>query len=62
MPHPDTSSNLHPIDIRHDVRLNSECGRCRWNLKLKHLNMLLKRGNHRCPLLKLEVLLLVGVL
>jgi hypothetical protein len=33
-----------------------------WQLKLKHLNLLLKRGNHRCPLLKLEVLLLVGVL
>jgi hypothetical protein len=33
-----------------------------WNLKLKHLNLLLKRGNHYCPLLKLEVLLLIGVL
>jgi hypothetical protein len=32
------------------------------NLKLKQLNLLLKRGNHHCPLLKLEVLLLIGVL
>jgi hypothetical protein len=62
MPHPDMSPNLHLVDIRHSVRLNSWCCRCRWQLKLKHLNLLLKRGNHRCPLLKLKVLLLVGVL
>jgi hypothetical protein len=57
MPHLDTSHNLHLIDIWHDIRLNNGCCRCRC-----HLNLLLKRGNHRCPLLKLEVLLLIGVL
>jgi hypothetical protein len=62
MPHPDKSHNLHLIDIRHDVGLNSGCCGCRWHLKLKHLNLLLKRGNHCYPLLNLEVLLLVGVL
>jgi hypothetical protein len=62
MPHPHTSPNLHLIDIRHGVRLNSGCYGCRWNLKLNHLNLLLKRGNHHCPLPKLEVLVLVGVL
>jgi hypothetical protein len=62
MPHPDTSHNLHLIDIRHGVGLNSGCYGGRWHLKLKHLNLQLKRGNHRCPLLKLKLLLLVGVL
>jgi hypothetical protein len=62
MPHPDTSHNLHLIDIRHGVELNSGCYGGRWHLKLKHLNLQLKRGNHRCPLLKLKLLLLVAVL
>jgi hypothetical protein len=31
-------------------------------LKLKHLKLLLKIGDHRCPLLELEVLLLDVVL
>jgi hypothetical protein len=62
MPHPDTSPNLHLIDIPHSVGLISRCYRCKWNLKLKHLNLLLKGGNHSCPLLNLKVLLLVGVL
>jgi hypothetical protein len=62
MPHPDMSPNQHLIDIQHGVGLNSGCCGCRWNLKLKHLILLLKRGNHHCHLLKLEVLLLVGML
>jgi hypothetical protein len=62
IPHPDTSHNLHLINIQHSVTLNSGCCGCRWHLKLKHQNLLLKRGNHRCPLLKLEVLLLIGML
>jgi hypothetical protein len=62
MPHPDMSPNLHLIGIRHGIRLNSGCCGCRWNLKLKHLNLLLKGGNHHCPLLKIKVMLLVGVL
>jgi hypothetical protein len=62
MPHPDMPPNLHLIDIWHGVGLNSGCYGCRWHLKLKHLNLLLKRGNHRCPLHKLEVLLLIGML
>jgi hypothetical protein len=62
MPHPDTSPNLHLINIQHGVGVNSGCCGCRWHLKLKHLNLLLKRGNHCCPLLMLKVLLLVGVL
>jgi hypothetical protein len=62
MPHLDTSPNLHLVYIRHGVGLNSVCCGCRWHLKLKHLNLLHKRGNHHYPLLKLEVLLLIGVL
>jgi hypothetical protein len=62
MLHPYKAPNLHLIDIRHGVRLNNGWCGCRWNLMLKHLNLLLKRGNHHSPLLKLEVLLLVGVL
>jgi hypothetical protein len=62
MPHPDTCPNLHLINIWHDVGLNSGCCGCKWHLKLKHLNLLLKRGNHHCPLLKLDVLLLIGML
>jgi hypothetical protein len=61
MPHPDMSPSLHLIDIQHGVGLNSGCYGCRWNLKLEHLNLLHKRGNHHCPL-KLEILLPVGVL
>jgi hypothetical protein len=62
MPHLDTSHNLHLIDIRHGVGLNNGCCGCKWHLKLKHLNLLLKRGNHHCPLLKFDIMLLVGVL
>jgi hypothetical protein len=62
IPHPDTSHNLHLIDIQHGVELNSRCCGCRWHLKLKHLDLLLKRGNHHYPLLKLEVMLLIGML
>jgi hypothetical protein len=64
IPHPDTSQNLHLIDIRHNAELSESCRcyGCRWHLKLKHLNLLLKGGDHRYPLLKLEVLILVGVL
>jgi hypothetical protein len=64
IPHPDTSHNLHLIDIRHGIRLSEcyGCCGCRWHLKLKHLNLLLKGGDHRCPLLNLEVLLLIGML
>jgi hypothetical protein len=62
MRHSDTSPNLHLVNICHGVMLTSRCRGCRWKLKLKHLNLLLKRGNHCCPLLKLEVLLLIGVL
>jgi hypothetical protein len=62
MPHPNTSPNLHLIDIWYGVELNSGWCGYRWNLKLKHLNLLLKRGNHHYPRLKIEVLLLVGVL
>jgi hypothetical protein len=57
-----SSHNLCLIDIQQRVRLNSGCCRCWWHLKLTHLNLLLKRGDHRHPPLKLKVLLLVGVL
>jgi hypothetical protein len=62
MPHLDMSPNLHLIGTRHGIGLNSGCCGCRWNLNLKHLNLLLKGGNHHCLLLKLKVMLLVGVL
>jgi hypothetical protein len=62
IPHLDTSHNIHLIDVRHGIGLNSECCGCWWHMKQKHLNLLLKRGDHRCPLLKLEVLLLIGML
>jgi hypothetical protein len=64
IPRPDTSQNLHLVDIRHNAELSESCRcyGCRWHLKLKHLNLLLKGGDHRYPLLKLEVLILVGVL
>jgi hypothetical protein len=51
------SHHLLLIDIRHYVRL-SDCYRCGWHLKLKHLKLLLESDDHRCPLLELEVLLL----
>jgi hypothetical protein len=54
-PHPTTSHDLHLVDIRHSVELSGICG-CGWFLKLQHLNLLLKGGDHCCPLLKLEVL------
>jgi hypothetical protein len=57
IPHPDTPHNLHLVDIRHGVGINNRFCGCRW-----HLNLLHKRDDHRCPLLELEVLLLVGVL
>jgi hypothetical protein len=60
-PHPDMSHNLLLVDIRHDVGLRGCCG-CGWCLKLQHLNLLLKGGNHCCPLLKLELLLLISML
>jgi hypothetical protein len=59
--HLDTSHNLLLVDIRHNIVLSGCCG-CRRHLKLNHLNMLLKGGDHRCPLLKLEVPLLIGML
>jgi hypothetical protein len=62
MPHPDMSPNLHLVGIRHSIELNSGCCGCRWHLKLKDLNLLLKSDNHRYPLLNLKVLLLVGAL
>jgi hypothetical protein len=49
------------VDIRCSIGLNGVCG-CGWCLKLQHLILLLKGGDHCCPLLKLEVLLLVGML
>jgi hypothetical protein len=52
------SSNLLLLHIRHNVRLSG----CWWLLKLQHLNLLLKGGDHCCPLLELEVLLLIGML
>jgi hypothetical protein len=58
-PHPIMSHDLLLVDIRLNIRLSGGCG---WCLKLKHLKLLLKGGDHRCPLLELEVLLLVGVL
>jgi hypothetical protein len=33
-----------------------------WHLKLQQLKLLLKVGDHYCPLLELRVLLLIGVL
>jgi hypothetical protein len=62
IPHPDTSHNLCLVNIRHDVRLNSRCCERRWHLKLKHMNLLLKKGDRRCLLFNLKVLLLDGVL
>jgi hypothetical protein len=58
------SHHLLLIDIRLCVRLSGCCRRCgcRWHLKLKHLKLLLEIVDHRCPLLKLEVLLLYVVL
>jgi hypothetical protein len=50
--------NLLLIDIRHYVGLN----RCGWCPKLKHLKLLLKGGNCRCPRLELKVLLLHSML
>jgi hypothetical protein len=50
------SHNLLLIDIRHCVGLSGCCW-CGWHLKL-----LLESGDHHCPLLKLEVLLLDVVL
>jgi hypothetical protein len=60
-PHPDMPHNLLLIEIQHSVRLSGcyGCGQC---LKLQHLNLLLKGGNHYYPLLKLEVMLLVSML
>jgi hypothetical protein len=55
------SRDLLLIDIQHNIGLNGVC-LCGWCLKLQHLNLLLKGGDHGCPLLKLEVLLLIGVL
>jgi hypothetical protein len=46
------SHHLLLIDIRHCIELSRCCG-CGW-----HLKMLLESGDRRCPLLKLEVLLL----
>jgi hypothetical protein len=48
------------INIRLHIGLNGCCRRCRCrqHLKLKHLKLLLKIGNHRCPLLEFKVLLL----
>jgi hypothetical protein len=60
-PHPITSHDLVLIDIRHNVGLGGVCG-CEWCLKLQHLMLLLKGGNHYFPLLELEFLLLIGVL
>jgi hypothetical protein len=37
-------------------------GQCGWHLELEHLELLLESGDRRCPLLKLEVLLLDGML
>jgi hypothetical protein len=56
MPH-----DLLLVDIRDSVGLSGVYG-CEWFLKQQHLNLLLKGGDHCCPLLDLEVLLLVGVL
>jgi hypothetical protein len=42
------------------VRLSGVCG-CGWHLKLQHLKLLLKGGDHCYPLLELEVLLLIGM-
>jgi hypothetical protein len=52
------------VNIQLCVGLSGCCRRCRcgWHLKLKHLKLLLKIDNHRCPLLKLKVLLLDVVL
>jgi hypothetical protein len=55
-PHPNTSRDLLPINIRHHVTLSGGCG-CGWRLKL-----LLESGNHHCPLLELEVMHLNDVL
>jgi hypothetical protein len=53
--------NLLLFDIRHCIGLSRCCG-FGWRLELEHLELLLESGDHRCPLLKLEVLLLDGVL
>jgi hypothetical protein len=55
------SHHLLFINIRHCVRLSGCCG-CVWHLKLKHLKLLLESGDHRCPLLEVEVLWLNLVL
>jgi hypothetical protein len=62
--HSNKSHHLLHVDIRHYVGLSGCCGRCgcRWHLKLKHLKLLLKSGDHHYPLLELEVLLLDVVL
>jgi hypothetical protein len=34
LPHPDMSPNLHLVDIRHGIGLNSGCCGCKWHLEL----------------------------
>jgi hypothetical protein len=58
-PHPIMSCDILLVGIRLNVGLSGGCG---WCLKLKHLKLPLKGGDCHCPLLELEVLLLVGVL
>jgi hypothetical protein len=60
-PYPTTHHNLLLINIRHCVGVSGCCG-CGWRLELVHLELLLKSGDRRCPLLKLKVLLLDGIL
>jgi hypothetical protein len=58
------SHHLLLVNIRLCVRLSECCRRCGcgWHLKLNYLKLLLEIGDHHCPLLKLEVLLLNLVL
>jgi hypothetical protein len=52
------SHHLLLVDFQHCVGLSGCCG-CGWHLKLK---LLLESSDHRCSLLKLEVLLFDMVL
>jgi hypothetical protein len=58
------SHHLLLVDIRLCVGFSGCCRRCGcgWHLKLKHLKLLLKIGDHHCHLLELEVPLLDVVL
>jgi hypothetical protein len=34
LPHPDMSPNLHLVNVRQGIGLNSGCYQCRWHLEL----------------------------